>query len=85
MTADGPSALQAEVAVIGAGVVGLAVAVALSPRHHVVVLERHDSYGRETTSHNSGVVHSGLYYPTGSLKHRLCLAARDPREVQRLR
>jgi L-2-hydroxyglutarate oxidase LhgO len=69
-----PHALEVEIAVVGAGVVGLAVAAALAPSHAVVVLERHDSYGRETTSHNSGVVHSGIYYPSGSLKHRLCLA-----------
>lgn len=66
--------MEVEVAVVGAGIVGLAVAAALAPTHSLAVLERHDSYGRETTSHNSGVVHSGIYYPTGSLKHRLCLA-----------
>lgn len=75
MTRAGPaSPPEIEVAVVGAGVVGLAIAAALAPSHSVVVLERHQSYGRETTSHNSGVVHSGIYYPTGSLKHRLSLA-----------
>jgi L-2-hydroxyglutarate oxidase LhgO len=66
--------LDAEVAVIGAGAVGLAVAAELARTHSVVVVERHESYARETSSHNSGVIHSGIYYPTGSRKHRLCLA-----------
>lgn len=65
---------DADVVVIGAGIVGLAVAAELAPARSVVVLERHDSYARETSSHNSGVIHSGIYYPTGSLKHTLCLA-----------
>ena len=71
MTAS--SKLDADVVVIGAGAVGLAVAAELSQTHSVVVIERHESFGRETTSHNSGVIHSGVYYPTGSWKHQLCL------------
>src|SRR5688500_11156013 len=59
---------------VGAGAVGLAVAAELARTYSVVVLERHESYGRETTAHNSGVIHAGIYYPTGSWKHRLCLA-----------
>jgi L-2-hydroxyglutarate oxidase LhgO len=62
-----------EVVVVGAGVVGLAVAAELSKRHQVVVLERHPAFGRETSSHNSGVVHAGLYYPGTWLKTRLCI------------
>jgi len=66
--------LDAETVVVGAGVVGLTVAAELARTRSVVIVERHESYGRETTSHNSGVIHSGIYYPTGSWKHRLCLA-----------
>jgi len=62
-----------EVAVIGAGVVGLAVAAVLSERRSVAVIERHESYGRENSSHNSGVIHAGLYYPAGWLKTTLCV------------
>jgi L-2-hydroxyglutarate oxidase LhgO len=65
--------LDAEVAVIGAGAVGLAVAQRLARRRSVVVIERHENYGRETSSHNSQVVHGGMFYPTGSLKHLLCI------------
>ena len=63
---------DAEVAVIGGGAVGLAIAQALAPTHSVVVLERHEGIARETSAHNSGVIHASIYYPTGSLKHRLC-------------
>jgi L-2-hydroxyglutarate oxidase LhgO len=60
--------------VIGAGVAGLAVTEVLS-RHgmDVVLLERHDAFGRETSSRNSEVIHAGFYYPSGSLKARLCV------------
>ena len=64
---------EVEVAVIGAGVVGLAVAAVLSEHRSVAVIERHDSYGRENSSHNSGVIHAGLYYPLGWLKTALCI------------
>lgn len=67
-----------DVAVIGAGVVGLAAAAALSRRKRsVVVLERHEEIARETTSRNSEVVHAGLYYPEGSWKARTCAAGRQ--------
>ena len=65
--------MDAEVAVIGAGVVGLAVAAELSRSRQVAVIERHGGYGLETSSHNSGVIHAGIYYPRGSLKHTLCI------------
>ena len=63
--------------VIGAGVVGLAVARALSLSGlSVVVLEREASSGTVTSSRNSEVIHAGLYYPTGSLKAQLCVDGR---------
>lgn len=61
---------------VGAGIVGLAVARELAQRHprlSVLVLEREDEVGRHQTGHNSGVIHSGVYYPPGSLKARLCV------------
>jgi L-2-hydroxyglutarate oxidase LhgO len=64
--------------VIGAGVVGLACAAVLARRGlSVVVLERHRRTGQETSSRNSGVIHAGLYYPTGSAKARLGVAGRE--------
>lgn len=65
-------------AVIGAGVVGLALAreLALQGRD-VIVVEKHPAIGMETSSRNSEVIHAGLYYPTGSLKARLCVDGRD--------
>jgi L-2-hydroxyglutarate oxidase LhgO len=60
--------------VIGAGVVGLAVAARLAPRHpELVILERRERHGTETSSRNSEVIHAGMYYPTGTLKARLCV------------
>ncbi|MFP3915591.1 MAG: L-2-hydroxyglutarate oxidase [Actinomycetota bacterium] len=66
-------------AVVGGGIVGLATATALETRHpqaSVVVLEAEDEVGRHQSSHNSGVLHSGLYYTPGSLKARLCVEGR---------
>lgn len=66
------------VVVVGAGVVGLASALSLLRRgHDVAVLERHRRAGLDTSTHNSGVIHAGLYYPPGSLKATLCIEGRD--------
>ncbi|KAK7470990.1 hypothetical protein VKT23_002403 [Stygiomarasmius scandens] len=66
--------------VVGAGVVGLAIAQRLCekfPHKSTYVVERHSRAGEETSSRNSEVIHSGLYYPPDSLKTRLCLRGRD--------
>jgi L-2-hydroxyglutarate oxidase LhgO len=64
--------------VIGAGVVGLAAARALALRGlEVIVIEAAGAIGTETSSRNSEVIHAGIYYPTGTLKARLCVAGRD--------
>ena len=61
-----------DVAVVGGGVVGLAAALAIARRgRSVCVLERHARPGLETSTHNSGVIHAGIYYPRGTLKAAL--------------
>ncbi|MEU0572204.1 FAD-dependent oxidoreductase, partial [Nonomuraea sp. NPDC005983] len=61
------------IGVVGAGIVGLAVARELGGRGaEVTVLDKEDHVGAHQTGHNSGVVHAGIYYPPGSLKARLC-------------
>ena len=65
---------RCDAVVIGAGVVGLAVARALAQAgREVLVLERHEVIGAETSSRNSEVIHAGIYYATGSLKAQLCV------------
>ena len=64
--------------VIGAGVVGLAVARALAlAGREVVILEAEDAIGTHTSSRNSEVIHAGIYYPKGSLKARTCVAGKE--------
>jgi len=63
-----------KIVVIGAGIVGLAVAASISKKHEgVFVFEKNEKFGLETSSHNSGVIHSGIHYPHGSLKAQLCV------------
>lgn len=66
-----------ETVVVGAGVVGLAIARSLARSgREVVILEALDLIGSETSARNSEVIHAGIYYPTGSLKARLCVEGR---------
>jgi L-2-hydroxyglutarate oxidase LhgO len=68
---------QADCVVIGAGAVGLACAAELARRgRDVLVLEAANAIGTGTSSRNSEVIHAGMYYPTGTLKQRLCVAGR---------
>jgi L-2-hydroxyglutarate oxidase LhgO len=69
---------QVDIAVIGAGVVGLAVARELALRgREVVIIEAAQAIGTGISSRNSEVIHAGLYYPPGTLKARLCVQGRD--------
>src|SRR4051794_34119513 len=63
-----------DVLVIGAGVTGLAAALEIASRgHSTAVAEQHPKPGMETSTHNSGVIHAGLYYPGGTLRAQLCV------------
>jgi L-2-hydroxyglutarate oxidase LhgO len=63
-----------DVTIIGAGVVGLAIAEKISRDHNnLFVIEKHSTFGQETSSRNSEVIHAGIYYPMGSLKAKLCI------------
>ena len=67
---------QVDIIVVGAGVVGLAVAAELTqrlPDASIIVMEKHGQFGWETSSRNSEVIHAGMYYPTGSLKAKVCI------------
>jgi L-2-hydroxyglutarate oxidase len=68
---------ETELVIIGAGIVGLATALEITARFpdlHLIVVEKEDRVAAHQTGHNSGVIHSGLYYKTGSLKARNCVA-----------
>ncbi len=70
------------VCIDGAGVVGLAIAYKLASSKQlqgkdIVVVEREASFGQHTSSRNSEVIHAGIYYPTGSLKARLCVRGKE--------
>jgi L-2-hydroxyglutarate oxidase LhgO len=71
-----PAAAPYSVAIVGGGLVGLAVARAIAlrfPSASIALLERSASLGSGQSSHNSGVVHSGVYYKEGSLRAALCV------------
>ena len=64
--------------IIGAGIIGLAVARKLARAgHKVIVLEKNSRVGQEISFRNSAVIHAGIYYPQDSLKARLCLPGRE--------
>jgi L-2-hydroxyglutarate oxidase LhgO len=64
----------ANIAIIGAGVVGLAIAAKISEKNEgVYVFEKNARFGQETSSHNSAVIHSGIHYPKNTLKAKLCV------------
>ena len=70
---------QYDVAIVGGGIVGLATAMKLlaaHPRMKLVILEKEGSLASHQSGHNSGVLHSGIYYKPGSLKARLCVAGK---------
>jgi L-2-hydroxyglutarate oxidase LhgO len=71
---SGRGSYEADITIIGAGVVGLAVAARVAGKNRkVYVIEKNESFGQETSSRNSQVVHAGIYYPEGSLKAELCV------------
>src|SRR5215469_12418860 len=66
-----------DIIIVGAGVVGLGVALEITrrfPRRRLLILEKEDNVAQHQSGHNSGVIHSGVYYKPGSLKARLCVA-----------
>ena len=68
-----------DIAVVGGGIVGLATALAFSEQRpdSIIVLEAEEEIAAHQTGHNSGVIHSGLYYKPGSLKATLCIEGRE--------
>src|SRR6266851_3276699 len=65
-----------DVVIVGGGIVGLAVALEITqrlPRLRLLLLEKEDEVGQHQSGHNSGVIHSGVYYKPGSLKATLCV------------
>lgn len=75
--------LETDVAVVGAGLVGLGTARAIQkhyPHLRVTVLDKEAEVGAHQSGHNSGVIHAGLYYKPGSLKAKLCLTGRQQLE-----
>jgi len=69
---------KTDITIIGAGVIGLAIAYFLSGgKREVTVIEKNPSFGQETSSRNSEVIHTGIYYPKASLKARTCIRGRE--------
>ena len=69
---------EIDAAIIGAGVIGLATASEIAQRKkEVFVFEKNHSFGLETSSRNSEVIHAGIYYPEDSLKTRLCVEGKS--------
>ncbi len=62
-----------DVVIVGAGVVGLAIAASISHNQRTLIIEKNSNFGLESSSHNSEVIHAGIYYPIESNKHLLCI------------
>jgi L-2-hydroxyglutarate oxidase len=74
---SGPSSSRYDLAIVGAGIIGLATArefLLHQPGLSIIVLEKESAIASQQTGHNSGVIHSGIYYTPGSLKARACVA-----------
>jgi len=70
--------MDANITIIGAGVIGLAIAEEVSGKYdNVFLVEKHLTFGQETSSRNSEVIHAGIYYTKGSLKARLCIEGKQ--------
>lgn len=66
---------EADIAIVGAGVVGLAIAADVASDHReVFIIEKNETFGQETSIRNSQVIHAGIYYPEGTLKAKTCVA-----------
>ena len=71
-------AAKVDVAIIGAGVVGLAIAAEIAQRgKRIFVFEKNHTFGLETSSRHSEVIHAGIYYPEDSLKAKLCVEGKN--------
>lgn len=66
-------AYKSDITIVGAGVVGLAIAAEVAKDREVYVLEKNETFGQEISSRNSQVIHAGIYYPAGSLKAKTCV------------
>ena len=67
---------RVDLIIVGAGVVGLAVAAELSQSlsdPEIMLMDRHPKFGQDTSSRNSEVIHAGMYYPPNTLKAKLCV------------
>jgi L-2-hydroxyglutarate oxidase LhgO len=69
---------RTDITIVGAGVVGLAIAFELSGGHKdIIIIERNSSFGQETSSRHSEVIHAGIYYPKDSLKAKTCIEGKN--------
>lgn len=70
--------MDTDITIIGAGVIGLAIGENLSGKSgNIFIIEKHSTFGQETSSRNSEVIHAGIYYPQGSLKSILCVEGKN--------